>query len=361
MGRQALPADDDRRSGAGTVPTTVAPVTRARGRRAAAGPSVARSTWVAHERPARVVTLSPARTAHPVADPVTGTLVSRTAALRAERAADPRHVRRAATARRAALLIAPALAVTSTLSLSIPAEAATAAPAAVPTTTSLELQTYTVAHDVEVPITSSDGVTTTSVVSYPTLVLRFGVTEAQAQSALSAALSAGGDRATVLQTALQYLGDPYLEGGADHAGIDCSGLTMVAYQAVGIEPRPLRPHAGRRRGDRPRVRGGAGGPGGLRRRGPRRPVPRAGTRAPGTAPGRGRGHRPDVLDAAPLRPAPACRFLSGGVVAVQADGSDRPRVPRACAHGGRDRRAVGLTSPTTQDRWADSRRVAGLP
>ncbi|WIB27531.1 C40 family peptidase [Curtobacterium sp. MCSS17_015] len=235
MGRQALPADDDRRSGAGTVPTTVAPVTRARGRRAAAGPSVARSTWVAHERPARVVTLSPARTAHPVADPVTGTLVSRTAALRAERAADPRHVRRAATARRAALLIAPALAVTSTLSLSIPAEAATAAPAAVPTTTSLELQTYTVAHDVEVPITSSDGVTTTSVVSYPTLVLRFGVTEAQAQSALSAALSAGGDRATVLQTALQYLGDPYLEGGADHAGIDCSGLTMVAYQAVGIE------------------------------------------------------------------------------------------------------------------------------
>jgi cell wall-associated NlpC family hydrolase len=222
-------------------------VHRARGRRAAAGPVVARSTFVAHVRPARVVALGPASAARAGVAPIAGaasagtasasTASSRSAALRAERAVDPRHVRRAATAKRAALLIAPALAITSTLSLSIPADAATAAPAplATTTTTSQGLQTYTVAHDVEVPIISSDGVTTTSVVSYPTLVLRFGVTEAQAQAALSAALSPGGDRATVLQTALQYLGDPYLEGGASHAGIDCSGLTMVAYQAVGIQ------------------------------------------------------------------------------------------------------------------------------
>ncbi|PYY33738.1 hypothetical protein DEJ32_15630 [Curtobacterium sp. MCPF17_046] len=294
MGRHALPArDDDRRSGPAAAPSVPAPsaraagatapvapasnapvsratapaarvagprasapMSRARGRRAAAGPVLARSTFVAHERPARVVALGPSSTARAAVAPLAeaasadtasagtatagtasaGTARSRSAALRAERAADPRHVRRAATAKRAALLIAPALAITSTLSLSIPADTATAAPApTATTTTSQELQTYTVAHDVEVPIISSDGVTTTSVVSYPTLVLRFGVTEAQAQAALSAALSPGGDRATVLQTALQYLGDPYLEGGASHAGIDCSGLTMVAYQAVGIQ------------------------------------------------------------------------------------------------------------------------------
>ncbi|PZF09739.1 hypothetical protein DEJ25_14195 [Curtobacterium sp. MCPF17_011] len=229
MGRHALPAlDDDRR--AAPVPTSP-PGPRTRGRRSAAGPAVARSTFVEHQRPARVIALGPAR----AVQPMTNAFVSRNAALRAERVADPRHVRRAANAKRAALLLAPALAITSTLSLSIPAEAATAVPAPATTTTSQDLQTYTVAHDVQVPIVSSDGVTTTSIVSYPTLVLRFGVTETQAKSALSAALSAGGDRATVLQTALQYLGDPYVEGGASHSGIDCSGLTMVAYQAVGIQ------------------------------------------------------------------------------------------------------------------------------
>ncbi|PZF63968.1 hypothetical protein DEJ33_12670 [Curtobacterium sp. MCPF17_047] len=229
MGRHALPAlDDDRR--AAPVPTST-PGPRTRGRRSATGPGLARSTFVEHRRPARVVALAPTR----AVQPTTNAFVSRNAALRAERVADPRHVRRAANAKRAALLLAPALAITSTLSLSIPAEAATAVPAPATTTTSQDLQTYTVAHDVQVPIVSSDGVTTTSIVSYPTLVLRFGVTETQAKSALSAALSAGGDRATVLQTALQYLGDPYVEGGASHAGIDCSGLTMVAYQAVGIQ------------------------------------------------------------------------------------------------------------------------------
>ncbi|WIB36935.1 NlpC/P60 family protein [Curtobacterium sp. MCJR17_043] len=306
-------------------------MSRARGRRAAAGPVVARSTFVAHERPARVVALGPSSTARAAVAPLAeaasadtaaagtatvgtataGTARSRSAALRAERAADPRHVRRAATAKRAALLIAPALAITSTLSLSIPADTATAAPApTATTTTSQDLQTYTVAHDVEVPIISSDGVTTTSVVSYPTLVLRFGVTEAQAQAALSAALSPGGDRSTVLQTALQYLGDPYLEGGASHAGIDCSGLTMVAYQAVGIQLAHYVPTQDAVATTVPESEAAPGGHGGLRQRGPRRPVPRAGTRAPGTAPGRGRRHRPHVLDAAPLRSAAARRVLT---------------------------------------------------
>ncbi len=82
---------------------------------------------------------------------------------------------------------------------------------------------------------STDGMTTTTtVVSYPTIVTKFGVSTQQAEDAISKVLSAGGDRATVVSTALQYMGDPYVEGGASHEGIDCSGLTMVAYAAVGI-------------------------------------------------------------------------------------------------------------------------------
>lgn len=52
--------------------------------------------------------------------------------------------------------------------------------------------------------------------------------------AVALALNAGGERATIVRTALDYFGDPYVLGGADHAGIDCSGLTMRAYAAVGI-------------------------------------------------------------------------------------------------------------------------------
>ncbi|WP_186317719.1 C40 family peptidase [Curtobacterium sp. 9128] len=200
----------------------------------------ARSTFVPRTEPARVVALRSARpvvTAAAAQQPGTA-FQSRSGALRAERALDPRHVRRSVNAKRAAILLAPALAFTSALTMSMPANAATPdAPVLPTTTTSLAVQNYTVAHDVEVPINTTDGmsVTTRTVVSYPTLVTRFGVTTAQAQAALSTALSAGGARATVLSTALQYLGDPYVEGGASHSGIDCSGLTMVAYQAVGIQ------------------------------------------------------------------------------------------------------------------------------
>ncbi|TCU43754.1 MULTISPECIES: C40 family peptidase [unclassified Curtobacterium] len=186
-----------------------------------------------HPKPTRTVRMQPRPL--PVASSAGAAVLSRKAVLRAERAVDPRHIRRTANAKRAAILLAPAIAVTSSLTLAVPANAATPAETQQGTTTSQAAQTFTVAHDVKVPVVTTDGMTTTTtVVSYPTLDLRFGVTTAQAQSALSAALSAGGDRATIVETALQYMGDPYVEGGASHEGIDCSGLTMVAYAAVGI-------------------------------------------------------------------------------------------------------------------------------
>jgi cell wall-associated NlpC family hydrolase len=55
----------------------------------------------------------------------------------------------------------------------------------------------------------------------------------QTASAIAGGLSVG-QRLTVVQTALHYLGDPYVLGGADESGIDCSGLTLQAYASVGI-------------------------------------------------------------------------------------------------------------------------------
>jgi len=178
----------------------------------------------------------------PVSRPVASTAVagsavlSRSAVLRAERAADPRHVRRAVNAKRAAILLAPALAVTSSLTLALPANAAPAPSAPSSSTIAgYDAQSFTVARDVEVPVVQTDGMTTTTtIVSYPTIVTKYGVTTQQAEAAISKVLSAGGKRATIVSTALQYMGDPYVEGGASHSGIDCSGLTMVAYAAVGI-------------------------------------------------------------------------------------------------------------------------------
>jgi len=43
-----------------------------------------------------------------------------------------------------------------------------------------------------------------------------------------------GDANRVLQEAERYLGVPYVLGGASFSGIDCSGLTMRAYESVGI-------------------------------------------------------------------------------------------------------------------------------
>lgn len=54
-------------------------------------------------------------------------------------------------------------------------------------------------------------------------------------AAIVAALNEGGPRSAIIQDALSYLGDPYLIDGTTHAGIDCSGLVMVAYEQVGIQ------------------------------------------------------------------------------------------------------------------------------
>ncbi|MDB6428708.1 C40 family peptidase [Curtobacterium sp. 20TX0008] len=242
MGRHALPAAHDGARSAATEPTAPgssgpAELRRPRGRRAALGPAVARSSFVQPAKPARTVSLAAPR---PVASTaVAGAAVlSRSAALRAERAADPRHVRRAANAKRAAILLAPALAVTSTLTLAVPADAApatTTSSSSSAVTAADDAQSFTVARDVEVPVVQTDGMTTTTtIVSYPTIVTKYGVTTQQAEAAISKVLSAGGKRATIVSTALQFMGDPYVEGGASHSGIDCSGLTMVAYAAVGI-------------------------------------------------------------------------------------------------------------------------------
>lgn len=56
----------------------------------------------------------------------------------------------------------------------------------------------------------------------------------QAASAILDALATGGARAAIVNTALSYLGTPYVLGGASHSGIDCSGLVMEAYAAAGI-------------------------------------------------------------------------------------------------------------------------------
>jgi cell wall-associated NlpC family hydrolase len=55
-----------------------------------------------------------------------------------------------------------------------------------------------------------------------------------AATAISNALRYGGPRQAIIEDALTYLGDPYVLDGSTHAGIDCSGLVMVAYAQVGI-------------------------------------------------------------------------------------------------------------------------------
>lgn len=52
--------------------------------------------------------------------------------------------------------------------------------------------------------------------------------------ASSSGIGVAGSRATIMATARSYLGVMYRFGGASRSGIDCSGLVLVSYKAVGI-------------------------------------------------------------------------------------------------------------------------------
>lgn len=94
-------------------------------------------------------------------------------------------------------------------------------------------QIMQVADDVQRPtIDQSDYVAT----AIAAIVTKVGGAPAEAAApAIIDALSYGGERARIIETALGYIGTPYVLGGDSHTGIDCSGLTMQAYAAVGVK------------------------------------------------------------------------------------------------------------------------------
>ena len=51
----------------------------------------------------------------------------------------------------------------------------------------------------------------------------------------SAPSYSGGGADTAIATAKSYLGVPYVWGGESYGGVDCSGLTMLAWESVGVD------------------------------------------------------------------------------------------------------------------------------
>jgi len=102
-------------------------------------------------------------------------------------------------------------------------------------------QNYSVAADVTDTVSTRDGYGATSVVDYEQQVIdnRLAQTNTTytgptAADYLVHPLFAHLDRAEVFQVALQYLGTPYVHGGADPSAFDCSGLIMFVYAQFGI-------------------------------------------------------------------------------------------------------------------------------
>lgn len=102
-------------------------------------------------------------------------------------------------------------------------------------------QNYDVASDVSTTVSSRDGYGATSVVDYEKQVIANRQAEKvttytgpTAADYLAKPLYDHLDRAEVFQVALQYLGTPYVHGGADPSAFDCSGLIMFVYAQFGI-------------------------------------------------------------------------------------------------------------------------------
>ncbi|WP_344797793.1 C40 family peptidase [Frondihabitans peucedani] len=102
-------------------------------------------------------------------------------------------------------------------------------------------QGYDVASDVDTSVSSRDGYGATSVVDYEKQVI--ANRQAEKGSTYTGPTAAEYvahpifdhlDRAEVFQVALQYLGTPYVHGGADPSAFDCSGLIMFVYAQFGI-------------------------------------------------------------------------------------------------------------------------------
>ncbi|GAA4170281.1 C40 family peptidase [Gryllotalpicola koreensis] len=94
-------------------------------------------------------------------------------------------------------------------------------------------QIMQVADDVQGPTVQNPDYVATAIAAIVTKI--GGADAAAAAPAIVDAIAAGGERATIVETALGYIGTPYVLGGSSHTGIDCSGLTMVAYAAIGVD------------------------------------------------------------------------------------------------------------------------------